>query len=353
MKNIIRNFLTIIIFVWIFGCTSEPFQSLKLTTNNYVLSNEISLNQMNHINSIDSLFNSGYAGFFKGKNDIDIFYSYYLQDESERGAIVISSGRTEAVVKYKEVIFDLFNNGYSVYIWDHRGQGFSDRMLPDHDMGYIDEFQFYIDDMKYFYDKYVIPNNHSNIYLLAHSMGGAIGVTYLEQFPDDFNSAAFSSPMLGLSFPSCLVVSILSGDNPEYAPGNDNYEKSIVPFEENDLTNSKIRYQLMEETFQHSPKARLGGATYQWVNKSCDQFDIIFENLEKIETPLMLFSGSEESIVSSSAHNNFIAKLKAQGKDAQGYYVEGAKHELLIEKDNVRNSVIATVLNFFSEQNQN
>jgi alpha-beta hydrolase superfamily lysophospholipase len=31
-------------------------------------------------------------------------------------------------------------------------------------------------------------------------MGGAIGMTYLEQNPNDFNAAAFSSPMLGLTY---------------------------------------------------------------------------------------------------------------------------------------------------------
>ncbi len=73
---------------------------------------------------------------------------------------MISSGRTEAAIKYKELILDLYKNGYSVYIHDHRGQGQSGRMTEDPQMGYIENFQYYIDDMKYFHDAYVKPKDH-------------------------------------------------------------------------------------------------------------------------------------------------------------------------------------------------
>ncbi|NOX19036.1 MAG: alpha/beta fold hydrolase, partial [Chlorobi bacterium] len=222
---------------------------------------------------------------------------------------VISSGRTEAAIKYKEVIYDLFNNGYSVYIHDHRGQGLSGRMLSDPEMGYVDDFQNYIDDMKYFYDNVVKKAEHRKIFLLAHSLGGAIGVTYLEQHPRDFTAAAFSSPMLGLPFPTCLVISILIGDEPEYAPQNGSYEENKEPFNENTLTMCKIRFDIMNKVFDENPKARLGGATYQWVDQSCEQFDYIFANLNKIETPLILFSAGDEEIVEPDAHAEFIEEL--------------------------------------------
>src|SRR4051812_44355355 len=46
-------------------------------------------------------------------------------------AIVISTGRTESFIKYKELIWDLWQLGYSVFIHDHRGQGLSSRLLAD------------------------------------------------------------------------------------------------------------------------------------------------------------------------------------------------------------------------------
>ncbi len=348
--SIKKWFLPIVLFVvFLSACSEKPFEHLTMDSNIYKITTEKDLANKSKTKKIDSLYNSGMEGTFIGAENIEIYYKYFLHDttKEEKGAILISDGRTEAVVKFKETIYDLFSNGYSVYIHDHRGQGFSGRMAPESDMGFVDEFQNYIVDMKQFYDTVLLPNNHKNKYLLAHSMGGAIGTTYLELYPNDFKVAAFSSPMLGFSFPTCIVVSILAGEEPEYAIGNTDYKNGIEPFDVNTLTNSEIRYNRMLEVFEKYPKARLGGASFQWVTKSCNSFDFIFNNYEKIETPLIVFSGGEEEIVDPSAHNEFIEKLIKSGHNAKGYYVEGAKHELLIEKDEHRIPVLNKILSFY------
>ena len=348
---LIKNSIKILLVTFlIISCSSKEFDVLEKVEFPYNLNSEKDLEDKNVVEKIDSLYNSGIEGMFVGEADINIYYKYFLQAnrENEKGAIVISDGRTEAVVKYKEVIYDLFNNGYSVYIHDHRGQGLSDRMAPDHDMGYVDNFQNFVKDLNHFYNSFVKPKNHKNIYLLAHSMGGAIGVLYLEQHPNDFKAAAFSSPMLGLPFPTCFVVGILAGDDPEYAIGMKNYEEGLESFEENTLTHSKIRYERMLKIFEDIPQARLGGASYQWVNKSCDAFDSVFDNISKIETPLILFSGEDEEIVAPSAHKKFVELLIENGKPAKGYFVKNAKHELFIEKDRVRVPVLSKILEFYN-----
>ena len=179
-------------------------------------------------------------------------------------------------------------------------------------------------------------------------MGGAIGVTFLEEYPNDFKAAAFSSPMLGLAPPSCSVVTLLTGDEPKYALGNTNYDDGLVSFKKNHLTGCEIRYNRMNQIFEDVPEARLGGATYQWVYKSCKQFDVIFDSISNIETPLVLFSAGNEKIVATSAHDHFIKKLNSIGKVAKAYTVEDAKHELLIEKDEIRIEVITKILDFYT-----
>ncbi len=346
-KHLLSLFLILIVFS---ACSEKQFELLSIKNNSYIITTEKDLNNSSYVAKIDSFFNSGTDGFLEGKNNVKIYYKYFLQPslETEKGAILISDGRTEAVVKYKEMIFDLYNNGYSVYIHDHRGQGFSGRMTPDSDMGFVDNFQNYIDDMKQFYDSILLPNNHKKRFLLAHSMGGAIGMLYLEQHTKDFNAAAFSSPMLGLPFPTCTFIGILAGDEPKYAMGNTDYENGIEPFAKNTLTNCEIRYNRMLKVFEKYPKARLGGATYQWVYKSCKAFNEIFDNYNNIKTPLILFSGEEEAIVAPAAHNKLINSLIDNGGNAKGYLVNGAKHELLISKDNNRIPIINKILDFYN-----
>ena len=326
---------------------SRNFSKLVKNDSSYSLSTERDLKDSTYSQKIEDFYNGGNTGFFNGKADVQIYYLIFEQPGAEK-AILISSGRTEAAVKYKEIIFDLYRNGYSIYIHDHRGQGQSGRMTEDPHMGYIDDFQFYIDDMKYFYDQFIAPENYHKTYLLAHSMGGAIGMTYLEQHPDDFTAAAFSSPMLGLKPGTCGAVKTLGGDKAKYALGQSGYKDDKSKFKGNTLTGSRLRYERMVDAFAEVPEARLGGATYQWVHRSCQQFDYLFYNIDKIKTPFILFSAEKEKIVYPYAHQKFMTAAKELGKECIAYEVDNAKHELLIEKDPARSKTVSETLDFYS-----
>lgn len=325
---------------------NRNFTRLESEENIYALSTEANLMNARYAQKIEDFYKTGKQGYFNGRDDIQIYYRIFEHPSSDK-AILISSGRTEAAIKYKELIFDLFKNGYSIYIHDHRGQGQSGRMTEDSDMGYIDTFQFYIDDMKYFYDNFAKPKDHRKTYLLAHSMGGAIGMTYLEQYPDDFAAAAFSSPMLGLKPGICGMVNVLDGKKPKYALGESEYNDDKANFEGNPLTGSELRYGRMIDAFTQVPEAQLGGATYTWVHKSCQQFKYIFDHIDSIKTPFILFSAENEQIVYPYAHQKFVTAAKELGKEFKAYEVENAEHELLIEKDEQRIETINETLKFY------
>lgn len=346
MRNIKFGLLLYVLFAT--SCTVN-FKKLQIEDNIYKLSTEKQLKDEKHIAAIENFYKSGKEGYFTGKANIELYYKIFKQVKAESPAILISSGRTEAALKYKELIFDLYKNGYSVYIHDHRGQGSSGRMTEDPDMGYIDNFQFYIDDMKYMYDNLLKKSNHEKKYLLTHSMGGAIGMTYLEQNPNDFNAAAFSSPMLGFVTPTCDASMILTGEKPKYALSQGKYQEDKLVFKNNKLTGSEIRYDRMNSDFAKKPEARLGGATYQWVSKSCQQFHYINDNIKNIKTPFILFSAENEKIVNPKAHQVFIEEAQKLGKTCEAFLIENAQHELLIEKDEQRIATINQIFKYFDK----
>jgi lysophospholipase len=342
------NFFMLATTLFLLSCNAN-FKHLNKETNVNQLTTELLLQDEVYSDKIEDFYNSGQEGYFEGQEGVPIYYKFFRQSDRKAPAIMISSGRTEAAIKYKELIFDLYNEGYSVYIHDHRGQGLSGRMTEDPDMGYIDTFQFYVDDMKFYYDNMVIPGGHKQIYLLAHSLGGAIGMTYLEQYAGDFKAAAFSSPMLGLKPPACEAVMLLAGDEPKYALGQHKYDDDKTDFTKNKLTGSKIRYERMIEAYEKEPKARLGGATYQWVLRSCQQFDYINENIDRIQTPFILFSAEDERIVNPRAHQRFVESALELGKTCQAWVIENAQHELLIEKDEQRIDTLNHILKFYAQ----
>lgn len=312
----------------------------------YRLTTVAQLEEESYSRQIETFYEKGREGTFTGEAGVPIYYKIF-RHQGKSPAMMISSGRTEAAIKYKELIFDLFNNGYSVYIHDHRGQGLSGRMTEDPEMGYIDTFQFYINDMKSFYDGFVKEGDHEKIVLMAHSMGGAIGMTYLEQHPEDFEAAVFSSPMLGLDPPICAIAAVLNRQKPKYAPGKSGYDpEAEALFEGNTLTGSEIRFQRAVEAYARDPEARLGGPSIQWVRRSCKQFGYLFEHIDQIETPFMLFSAENEQIVDPKSHTKFITRAKELGKTCELLHVENAQHELFIEKDPQRLEVLNSALRF-------
>jgi lysophospholipase len=324
---------------------------LNKTTNKYNLITQKQIATTEYITLIDNFFKFGTDGFFKGEKGISIYYNYFLQEirENEKGAIVISNGRRENTLKYKELIYDLFQNGYSVYMLDHRGQGFSERInIADKQMGHIDDFEYYVSDLKKYYDGFAKSNGHKKIFLLSHSMGATIGTRYIEIYPNDFDSAAFSSPMFGLRFPACMLIGLLTGDDPKYLFGEKNFDNEERSFSTNNLTHSKVRYQAMMNMYENNPSAKIGGPSYQWVYQSCKTFKKIFKELQKIEIPILLIQAEIDKVVAAKAQEKFVFELKKLGKDAEGFTINGAYHEIFIENDEFRLPVITTILDFFN-----
>ncbi len=350
MKQI---FTTILIVILTGLSTTICHTQLPLEKEAHKITTTAQLHDSEYLEKIENLYEQGFTGEFSGKNDVSIYYKHFRQPKDEKGAILISSGRTEAALKYKELIFDLYKLGYSVYIIDHRGQGLSGRMTEDREMGYVDNFQYYIDDMKMIFDSEIKNGNHQNVYLLAHSLGGTIGVSYLEQYPDDFDAAAFSSPMLGLDWYIGPLAALLSGKNPKYAPGQSGYSNDSTKFKNNDVTGSETRYYIKISENSKVPESRLGGASVQWLHQSCKHIKKVFKNIDKLETPVLIMSAENESVVNPKAYDKFVKKAEKHDKICILHQIQNAQHELLMEKDAQRTEAIESTLKFFEKYIKN
>ena len=322
---------------------------MQTTVKKYRINSEDNFKNSTFESELNNFFSKGNDGFFEGKKGVSIYYNSFLQknEAEENGAIVISSGRTEFALKYAEVIYDFFNNGYSVYIIDHRGQGFSDRIYKqDRELGYVDSFQFYVDDLKSFYDFKELQKNHKNLFLFGHSMGAAISTLYLEQFPKDFQAAVLTSPMFGFDFITCKAVKFLKYKFTEYARGKGNYNYSLEPFSVNTLTNSLVRYNKILELNEKFPKVKLGGPSYKWVAESCKAMRNIFKYSYKLSIPIKIFQAEKEKVVSLKAQEKFVTLLEKQGKVVELIKIPEAFHELLFEKDSIRKAVVIKTLDY-------
>ncbi len=297
------------------------------------------------LQEIETFWHSQVINGFINEGNHKLAYAY-VKPEQAKTAIVISSGRIESLLKYKELIWELYQNNLAVFIVDHIGQGLSSRKLANSHKGHIQSFEHYADDLSLFIKK--IVNNHwsGQKVLLAHSMGAAIAVSFFNKHKHDFNGAIFSAPMFDINnhdIPRWFAKSLLFlcsklGLANQYVPGQADYQDK--PFSLNELTHSKIRYKIFRACYQTHPEIQLGGVTIAWLNAALKIIKQI-KNSQLILPSLILQAGAD-SIVSNPAQNHFhqnnpLSKLIT---------IDNAKHELLCEKDNYRKTVMTHIYNF-------
>lgn len=288
-------------------------------------------------------------GMFEGGGKIDIAYAYVSHPQA-LGSVVISSGRIESLIKYKEVVYDLFENGYSVFIHDHRGQGLSGRMLTDPQIGYVENFSEYVTDFKLFIDEVVIKKTHHKPHLLCHSMGGAIGFLTILNYPELFQKVVFSAPMFGIrpALPNWignLLLNLHGALNKQtaYFFGQKDYEDQ--PFAVNELSHSQSRYQIFRQEYQTAPELQLGGVSGHWLKMAIQAMDEIEQNVHRFPIPGLVIQAGADQIVDNKRQSRVVAKMA----QTELRVIQGSKHELLEEQDKFRVPCLNAALEFFKK----
>jgi len=114
----------------------------------------------------------------KATDGVQLRLAYWIANQA-KGSVFLFPGRTEYVEKYSEVAHKLTACGYNVLSIDWRGQGMSDRMLPNPRLGHVAAFSDYQHDVT----QILIAAEKLSLvqpwHLLAHSMGGCIGLAAL------------------------------------------------------------------------------------------------------------------------------------------------------------------------------
>lgn len=272
-----------------------------------------------------------------------------------RGTVVVLPGRAEFIEKYAETLTDLLDWGFATAILDWRGQGGSDRFLPQRDRGHVLAIEDYLADLDAVLarlDTLALPRP---FLMLAHSMGGHIGLRHLHDHPDRFAAAAMSAPMFGIHLgltplpvarALCLAAT-RSGAGWRYAPGQRGVDLAHYVFARNRLTTSPERYECLRRHVAETPELVLGGVTYGWLGAALSSIALTRQQgyLESIRTPILILQAGREQVVSNRAEAMTASRLRA----ARLAVFPDARHELLQERDEIRIPVLSTIRAFFAE----
>lgn len=257
---------------------------------------------------------------------------------SPRGSVLLSSGRTEFIEKYGEVIGELVGRGFSVLTHDWRGQGLSDRLLPDRLKGHARSFDDFVADHRLLLDRFEarLPGPRIGV---SHSMGGCLTALALAGGERRLDAAIFSAPMFGIAGEHIALIRLLVwcltklGASPHFAPSGAR-DPFAATFEGNALTHDRARFERTHAMMLEHRELGLGPVTWGWIESAFVSMTWLDRALERgaVGLPVTVVAAGQEHLVDIRRERRF-AELVSGAR-----YVEipHALHEILMETDEIR-----------------
>ncbi len=325
------------------ACHVENGSTLSETAGSKVLPADapVQLVEADYENQFDAyvlpLIQQGEEGFITGVGGKRL-YTFSIVNPNAKANVVLTHGYGESALKYRESMYNLYALGYSVFIWEHRGHARSDRLLPDRYKTHVDEFNDYVTDMETFITEKV-PQDKP-LFLFAHSMGGAIGLSYLERNPGVFQAAVLNAPLLELNtapYPGWIARAIADvldfvGRDEDYAPG----QKPLIPDEwtfEKAPTTSRARFE-RNRTDALAQDLALGGVTIKWLRETLKTTKFLTKKTtaRSVATPILMFQAGQDTFVKPGGQDRFCAETQA----CTLIKVPEARHEIFNETESLR-----------------
>ncbi|MDE0092486.1 MAG: alpha/beta hydrolase [Oligoflexia bacterium] len=308
------------------------------------------------------------VGSFKGANQTLLGYGKFGKGRGKNGSLIFVNGKGESLFRYMELFYDFYLQGWSpIYTYDHRNQGFSRPVsLPvsfsqsgeikisnSSKVSYEENYTLYRKDLEAFIS-FILKDrdvDRFNLFLIAHSKGGAVVLDYLQTYPDSpFKSAVLSAPMIkynsnlffflerGAFFLLNGYCSLMSCQwkTPSF--------RSRLTYKT--FTGSKARYAFSEFVEKRQfPQSAPKGTSFRWLLESRKITDRLMDQkrIQRIKTPLMFLQAEKDYFVLNEYQNVFCEKIP----DCCRIEKIPGKHEIFMEKDELRDEALNRVMLFF------
>ncbi|GGD40480.1 alpha/beta hydrolase [Sinisalibacter lacisalsi] len=269
-----------------------------------------------------------------------------------RGTVLIFPGRTEYVEKYGPAAAIYAAEGYAVLTLDWRGQGLTARAFPDRRLGHVLGFAEYQRDLAAALNLAGWLDLPMPMFLVAHSMGGCIGLRALHEGLD-VAAVAFSAPMWGMQMDAwerplawlSALAAPLPGIGGRLTPRTTlDHAIHVERFEGNTLTTDREMWDFMRHQLATHPDLTLGGPTLRWLRAALFETRAL-RRMAPPATPALTFLGTNERIVEVDP----IREKMQAWSGARLEIVPDAEHEILMERPEVRNRFFDASLALFDK----
>ncbi|MHA1529002.1 MAG: alpha/beta fold hydrolase [Alphaproteobacteria bacterium] len=270
-----------------------------------------------------------------------------------RGLVLLLNGRTEFVEKCALAAAALVARGFAVASIDWRGQGLSQRLTGTPLKGHVGKFTDYHLDLAALMAHRSVAALPGPRLMLAHSMGGTIGLGAIKRGQVAPRAVILSAPMLGINLrPSRRILSPITlrlarplGKLESWPPFEVVDEPQVFTgFAGNTLTGDEEVFEWMVAALRRDPALQLGLPTLGWLSAAF--VEMAWLALQgPLDCPGLCLLGSREEVVDPALVRTISVRLKLDLVE-----IEGARHEVLLEAEPMRAQAWAAIDRFLAAQ---
>ncbi len=267
------------------------------------------------------------------------------------GTIILLQGRSECIEKYYETIDEFRSWGFCVLVFDWRGQGASQRLLPNAQKGHIENFNQYLEDLEAILTQVALPDCKPPLNIVAHSTGALVSLMAAPALGNRIERMVLATPLLRLNnlplrqetLQRALGIASFLGFSRTYLAKNP-LAYMTRKFEGNKLTSDPARFARNQAIFAKHPFLGLGAPTVSWVFAACRAMARVHEPgyVNSISVPSLIIGGSDDQVVDTSAVERFARKLRS----GAFLTISGARHEIMQERDAFRAQAMSAIGTF-------
>ncbi|HSQ89742.1 alpha/beta hydrolase [Romboutsia sp.] len=301
---------------------------------------------------------------FRGKEDLDIHvYKWENENIKPKGVVQIAHGMAETAIRYEYFAKHLTENGYIVYINDHRGHGKTAEIIDN--VGYLadkDGFTCLVEDMNILTNIIKDENDDLPVYLFGHSMGSFASQRYIMEYGNNINGVILSGSNGKQGFILNVAEKLISYeikkngrkykskrlDNLIFGGNNKKFKPSKTDFDWLSRDEKEV------EKYIQDPFCGVlftCGFFYDFIKglKEIEDSD----NLKKVplDLPIYIISGDEDPV---GKNGKGVLRLRDRYinlgiKDVSCKLYEGGRHEMLNEIN--KDEVIENIILWINERN--
>lgn len=272
-------------------------------------------------------------GWLGATDGTRLYWQAWGAPDAARGPVVLVHGAAEHGGRYAHVAERLAAEGYSVYALDHRGHGRSDGPRA-----MIDRFDRLVQDLALFIARVREEHPGRRPFLVGHSLGGAVALTYAARHRDTIEGLVVSGPAVGTeAVPGALktLTAVLSAVAPR-----------LPVFKIEDAAVSRDPQVVRD--YQLDPLNHPGKLPARTLAEMLRAMDAMPDRMIELRTPVLLLHGGDDRLCPPDGSRMVHAGAASSDKTLKIY--EGLYHEVFNEPE--RELVIDDLLAWLAERSE-